>query len=108
MKSLYILGGIVVLTILGDYALKYASLKSSPFVNSWFIGGATLYAMTAMGWVALMRHHDLAQIAVLYSSATIIALTLVGIVSFGEMLSGKQIAGLLAALISVVLMESEA
>lgn len=108
MKSFIILGAIVVLTILGDYALKYASLKVTPFANSWFIGGAGLYAMTAVGWVALMRNHDLAQIAVFYSAATIIALTLVGIVSFGEILSGKQIVGLLAALLSVVLMEAEA
>ncbi len=108
MKSLLILGAIVLLTILGDYALKYASLKMSPFASTWFAGGAFLYGMTAIGWVALMRSHDLAQIAVLYSAATIVALTLVGIVSFGEMLSGKQVVGLLAALLSVVLMEAEA
>ena len=108
MRSLLILATLVLLTILGDYALKYASLKMSPFVSSWFAGGALLYAMTAVGWVVLMRSHDLAQIAVLYSAATIIALTLVGIVSFGEILSGKQVVGLLAALLSVVLMEAEA
>ncbi|CUH09986.1 hypothetical protein JSE7799_00128 [Jannaschia seosinensis] len=107
MGSYLILALIIVLTVVGDYALKFASLKASPFVSAWFAGGALLYGATAAGWIALMRTHDLAQIAVLYSSATIVALTLVGIVSFGETLSMKQVIGLSAALLSVVLMEAE-
>lgn len=108
MNSYLLLTLIVVLTIVGDYALKFASLTSSPFVSAWFAGGALLYGATAIGWIALMRTHDLAQIAVLYSSATIVALTLVGIVSFGETLSVKQVIGLSAALLSVLLMEADA
>ena len=108
MHSYVLLALIVVLTIVGDYALKYASLKTSPFVSSWFVLGALLYGATAIGWIALMRSHDLAQIAVLYSAATIISLTLVGLVSFGETLSMKQVIGLSAALLSVFLIESEA
>ncbi len=108
MHSYVLLAFVVVLTVVADYALKHASLKMSPFVSGWFFGGAILYGITAIGWIALMRTHDLAQIAVLYSSATIIALTIVGIVSFGETLSMKQIIGLSAALLSVVLMEADA
>jgi drug/metabolite transporter (DMT)-like permease len=108
MQNYVVLAFVVVLTVVADYALKYASLKISPFVSGWFVVGALLYAATAIGWIALMRTHDLAQIAVLYSSGTIIALTLLGIVSFGESLSTKQIIGLSAALLSVVLMESDA
>jgi drug/metabolite transporter (DMT)-like permease len=108
MHSYVLLAFVVVLTVVADYALKNASLQTSPFVSGWFASGAMLYGATAIGWIALMRTHDLAQIAVLYSAATIIALTLLGIVSFGETLSKKQIIGLSAALLSVVLMEAEA
>jgi len=108
MNSYLFLIFVIVLTISGDYALKYASLKSSPLVSGWFVLGALLYGATAIGWIALMRTHDLAQIAVLYSSATIVALTLVGILSFGETLTMKQLIGLSAALLSVVLMQSDA
>ena len=108
MNSCLFLIFVVVLTICGDYALKYASLKISPYVSGWFVLGSLLYGATAIGWIALMRTHDLAQIAVLYSSATIVVLTLVGIFSFGETLSIKQIVGLSAALLSVVLMQSDA
>ena len=108
MQSYIYLTLVVTVTVVADYALKYAAMKNSPFISSWFVGGAILYGATAIGWVALMRTHDLAQIAVLYSAATIIALTLLGIISFGEALSTKQIIGLAAALLSVALMEADA
>lgn len=108
MHSYALLAFVVVLTVVADYALKYASLKTSPYVSAWFACGALLYGATAVGWIALMRSHDLAQIAVLYSAATIIALSLLGIVSFGETLSVKQMVGLSAALLSIVLMQADA
>lgn len=108
MHTYAILAFIVLLTIIADYALKYASLSNSPYVSRWFASGALLYGATAIGWIALMRTHDLAQIAVLYSAATIVTLTLVGMISFGETLSTKQIVGLCAALLSVVLVQAEA
>lgn len=108
MNSYSIIACVILLTAIADYALKYASLSNSPYVSRWFASGALIYGATAIGWVALMRTHDLAHIAVLYSAATIIALTLVGVIAFGEMLATKQIIGLCAALLSVVLVQSKA
>ncbi|SOB94623.1 hypothetical protein [Rhodobacter maris] len=108
MRSYFILLGIVAFTILGDYALKSAALRASPFATTWFAGGALLYALTALGWVWLMQTQNLAQIAVLYSSATILGLTAVGVAFFGETLSLRQVVGLGAALFSVLVMEAEA
>ena len=108
MRSYLILAAIVTLTIFGDYALKSASLRAVPHTSLWFVTGAALYALTALGWMWLMQGHSLAQIAVLYSSATILLLTGVGVVFFGETLSTRQIAGIGAALFSVVMMQAEA
>lgn len=108
MHSYAVLACVVVLTVVADYALKHASLTASPYGSRWFVIGTLLYAATAVTWIALMKTHDLAQIAVLYSAATIIGLTLLGIFSFGETLTTKQVVGLSAALLSVVLMEAEA
>lgn len=108
MRSYFILAGIVAFTILGDYALKCAAMRAAPLASAWFVGGALLYAVTAVGWVWLMQSHNLAQIAVLYSAATILLLTGVGVAFFGETLSPRQIAGLGAALLSVVMMQTEA
>lgn len=108
MQSYLILVVIVGLTICGDFALKCASLKNSPLVSTWFMGGTLLYAGTALGWVFLMQSHNLTQIAVLYSAATILALTAVGYGFFGESVSTKQLIALCAALLSVVLIQAEA
>ncbi|QCO54539.1 transporter [Pseudorhodobacter turbinis] len=108
MPPYLILAGIVLCTAYGDYALKYASLKPSPLSSSWFAGGAGLYAITAAGWLFLMQSHNLAQIGVLYSAATILTLTLVGYLFFDESLSSRQVIGLSAAMLSVFLMKSEA
>jgi drug/metabolite transporter (DMT)-like permease len=107
MHNYILLVLVIVLTVVADYALKHASLKVNPFVSIWFFSGAILYACTAIGWIALMRNYNLAQIAVLYSSSTIIALTAVGIVYFGETLSSRQLFGVTAALLSVVLMKAD-
>lgn len=104
VRSYLLLATIVLLTALGDYALKSASTKAMPLFNYWFITGAALYAITATGWLLLMRDHSLAQIAVLYSAATIIALTGVGYIFFQEQLSFRQVAGISTALASVFLM----
>ncbi|WP_444464326.1 hypothetical protein [Rhodobacter capsulatus] len=108
MRSYLILAGIVILTIVGDYALKCAALRGWPQAAVWLAGGAALYAATAVGWMWLMQSHNLAQIAVLYSTATILLLTGLGVVVFGETLSMRQIAGLGAAILAVVLMQTEA
>ena len=108
MRSYIILTSIVAFTVLGDCALKNASIKDTPLLTSWFISGVGLYAATAFGWVLLMQTHNLAQIAVLYSSATILALTGVGYAFFNETISSRQLIGLSAALLSVFLMEGEA
>ena len=106
MRTVLIITAVLTLTVAGDFALKQASGKVSPFVSAWFISGAIFYAATTVGWIVLMQTHGLAQIGVIYSSATIVALTLLGIFCFGETLTGKQVAGLTAALASVVLIES--
>ncbi|TCM75896.1 transporter [Rhodovulum steppense] len=104
-NSYIVLLFIVVMTVGADYALKVASGRTSPFLSAWFLYGAALYAVTAAGWIILMQSHSLAQIGVLYSSATIVALTGLGYLLFGESLSTRQIVGVAAALIAVVLVE---
>ncbi|ARE41626.1 hypothetical protein RGUI_3485 [Rhodovulum sp. P5] len=108
LKSYLILAAIIAMTLAGDYALKMASGKASPFVSHWFVHGAILYGITAAGWIMLMQTHSLAQVAVLYSSATILALTAIGYVAFDETITGRQVAGVVASMLAVFLMDVEA
>jgi small multidrug resistance pump len=90
--------------VLGDYFLKLASEQQNSLRSIWFYIGFALYASTAFGWVFVMKHLKLATIGVVYSVAMILLLTTIGAVSFRESLNYYEIAGLLMAIGSIVLL----
>ena len=90
--------------VLGDYFLKLASTQPQPLRNPAFYVGFAVYASTAFGWLFVMQHLKLGTIGVLYSVSMILLLTTVGVVGFGEKLSYPEMAGLMLALASLVLL----
>jgi len=90
--------------VLGDYFLKLASGREQPLRTGWFYVGFVLYASTAFGWVFVMRHLKLATISVLYSVSMVLLLTAVGVVMFRESLNYAELAGIVLAVASLVLL----
>jgi len=90
--------------VLGDYFLKLASGREQPLRSGWFFLGFALYASTAFGWVFVMRHLKLATISVVYSVSMVLLLTAVGVVFFKESLNSYELAGIVLALASLVLL----
>jgi drug/metabolite transporter (DMT)-like permease len=90
--------------VLGDYFLKLASEREQSLRSIWFYVGFALYASTAFGWLFVMKHLKLATIGVVYSIAMILLLTSIGVIFFRESLNGYEIAGLLMAIGSLVLL----
>jgi hypothetical protein len=41
--------GISVVTVVGDYFIKLASLTSSPVLNRWFLAGCGMYLLCTFG-----------------------------------------------------------
>ena len=93
-----------VVGVLGDYFLKLASAYEQPLRTGWFYVGFALYASTAFGWVFVMRHLKLATISVLYSVSMVLLLTAVGVVLFRESLNYYEVAGIVLAVASLVLL----
>ena len=93
-----------VIGVVGDYFLKLASSRSQPLRAGWFYLGFALYASTAFGWVFVMRHLKLGTISVLYSVSMVLLLTAVGVVLFKESLNYYELAGIVLALASLVLL----
>lgn len=104
MRTAMVLAFTIILTIVADYLLKVSASAEKPYFNKVFFFGASIYGVTAIGWVALMQKESLAKVAVIYSSVTILALALLGIVAFGEKLNTKQLMGIILALSSVIVM----
>jgi drug/metabolite transporter (DMT)-like permease len=90
--------------VLGDYFLKLSSAREQPLKAGWFYLGFALYASTAFGWVFVMRHLKLATISVLYSVSMVLLLTAVGVLVFKESLNSFEVAGIVLALASLVLL----
>jgi small multidrug resistance pump len=92
------------LGVLGDYFLKLASGSDAPLRTAWFYIGFAVYASTAFGWVFVMRHLKLATISVVYSVSMVLLLTAVGVVFFRESINYYEIAGLIMAIASLILL----
>jgi|SRR5262245_28543763 len=93
-----------VVGVLGDYFLKLSSAREQPLRTRWFYIGFVIYASTAFGWVFVMRHLKLATIGVIYSVSMVLLLTAVGVVMFRESLNYYELAGILLAVASLVLL----
>lgn len=96
--------GFSLVGILGNYYLKLASANENSLKTKWFYIGFALYASTAFGWVFVMKHLKLATIGVVYSISMVIFLTAMGIVFFHETLNYYEIAGLILAIASLILL----
>jgi hypothetical protein len=96
--------GFSVVGVIGDYLLKLASAQKEPLRSGWFYVGFAVYASTAFDWVYVMRHLKLATIGVLYSVSMILLLTAIGATAFKEALNAYEVAGLLMAIGSLVLL----
>jgi drug/metabolite transporter (DMT)-like permease len=90
--------------VLGDYFLKLASTRVEPLRTGWFYLGFVLYASTAFGWVYVMRHLKLATISVLYSVSMVLLLTAIGVAVFRESLNHFELAGIVLAVASLILL----
>ena len=98
------MAGIVIVTIIGDWALKMASLREG-FSGGWHITlGMAMYMLSGFGFVVAMRHMSLASVGVWYAVLTILMMTALGVFVFGERLSAREIIGVGFALISLSLM----
>jgi len=96
--------GFSVVGVVGDYFLKLASENENSMKTKWFYIGFVLYASTAFGWVFVMKYLKLATISVLYSVSMILLLTAIGVVFFRETLNFYEIAGLILAIASLILL----
>src|SRR5262245_25286160 len=90
--------------VVGDYFLKLASGAQNPLRTVSFYVGFALYASTAFGWVFVMRHLKLATIGVVYSVSMILLLTGIGTIMFREAINASEAAGLVLAIVSLVLL----
>lgn len=94
---------IALITVLGDYFLKIAS--TGPSIR-WlpFIAGATIYGLTAFGWVYGMRHLKLATLGVVFAITMVLFMAALGTIVFRESLSYLELLGIVLAFAALLLL----
>lgn len=97
-------GFAVATAIVADYFIKVASQKDASLLTWSFALGAGLYVLSAAGWLFAMKTMSLAQVGVIYSVVTILALTAMGVIWFEETVGWQEGLGIVFALLSVLLM----
>lgn len=90
--------------VIGDYFIKISSSGKKFIEPKWFVIGLVIYAFTAFGWVFVMKYIKLSTLGVFYAISTMIFLTVVSILSFGEKLNFYEIIGIVMAIASIILL----
>lgn len=100
--------GTAIIVILGDYVIKVAADGNLPLTSRYMLLGCGLYAFSAVLWYFAMRHVTLAQAGVAYSMLTLVALAIIGAVSFDEPIGQREFVGLGLALAAMMVMSHTA
>lgn len=96
--------GLSLLCVAADYCLKRAGESDHPFRTRTFATGTALYALSAFGWVYVLRHAKLATVGALYCVIVVVLLAALGVVAFRESLSPTELIGLGCAVAALVLL----
>ena len=96
--------GLSGISVGADYLLKRASDQAAPLESWWFWLGCAVYSSTAFGWLYVMRHLTFATLGAVYSVATILLLTLVGLLFLGESLRWQEAVGVAMAVGAIALL----
>jgi drug/metabolite transporter (DMT)-like permease len=90
--------------VIGDFFIKLSGSGAKYIDLRWFIIGFVIYAMTAFGWFYVMKNIKLSTLGVFYAISTVLFLLIVGVFVFKEKLNSYEIAGIITAIISLILL----
>jgi drug/metabolite transporter (DMT)-like permease len=92
------------ITALGDFFVKKASLQSRAEGMIWLIAGSVIYAATAFGWYFILKRMKLSTAVVIFSASLILFVVFISIFYFKEKLTVTEILGVFLAIMSVCLL----
>ncbi|GMG81911.1 hypothetical protein LNKW23_11240 [Paralimibaculum aggregatum] len=104
LRPIFLMAFIAVVTMVGDYFLKLASLRAEPVANLPFAIGAGCYALTALGFALALQGASMAAVGVWYALLTVLFMTGMGVFVFGENLRPREMLGVAMAVGSILLL----
>ncbi|MBI4426393.1 MAG: EamA family transporter [Candidatus Kerfeldbacteria bacterium] len=104
MNPIMIVALLAVVGVIGDFFIKIAGHGPRFIEIKWFTIGFIIYASTAFGWFYVMKHIKLSSLGVIYALTTVLFLVAISVFYFHEKLNGYEIVGIIAAVVSLVLL----
>jgi drug/metabolite transporter (DMT)-like permease len=92
-----------IITVFADYLIKEASIRKSVW-NIWLLFGSIIYAITAIGWVFVMKNMKLSTLGTIYGVSCIILLSVISVYVFHEKISTLEIVGIFLGILSVAIL----
>lgn len=89
--------------VVGDFFINLAG-EGKQIIWRYFFIGFIVYALTAFGWLFVMRHLKLVTLGVIYTLTVTVSMTLVGYFLFNETLNRFEVLGIGLAGAALVLM----
>jgi uncharacterized membrane protein len=104
LKTIIISIAMVLITIIGDYLIKKASMLQ--YLNGWklLVLGGLLYGISAIGWFYVYRTTKVFTVGAIHSFGIIILTILLSVVIFKEKINSSEIMGLVLGIISLVIL----
>lgn len=101
LKTMIISIAMVLITIIGDYLIKKASMLQS--FNGWkmLVLGGFLYGISAIGWFYVYRTTKVFTVGAIHSFGIIILTILLSLIIFKEKINGSEIVGILLGILSL-------
>jgi uncharacterized membrane protein len=94
----------VILTIIGDYCIKKASMLPNFSGYKVFLLGGLLYGASAIGWFWVYRTTKFFTVGAIHSFGIIILTTVLSVAIFKEKINTWEILGLLLGTISLIIL----
>ncbi len=104
IKWLLIILALEVISVLGDYFIKKASLQNELAGWRQLLIGGLIYGATAIGWFYVMRTFKLFTIGLIHSLLAIALSLLLSQLFFEEKITPREIIGIVLGLASIVLL----
>lgn len=104
IRILVVSGTMVVINLLGDYYVKIASLGNAPKEWQKILLGASLYGVSALGWVFIYRHGKFFTVEAISAIGSMVISLLVSQIVFKEKISSNELIGVVLGLASVYML----
>ncbi len=102
----WLVGGLsIILIVWGDDFIKQVAQREGSYFSVEIMYAFLLYGAGAPAWLYILKHRSLPEMAIMYAVLTVIGVTALGWVRYGEVPSGWQLAAIPTVIAAAVMLE---